>query len=74
MADKWHVVQQTLTTELSNSGTGFMPVWNVTYMVDSGPATGTQGKVNVPAAQFNADTVKAAIEAAVYHLDQVASL
>lgn len=74
MADKWRVISQSLQNDLSDSGVGFVPVWQVTYEVTSGPATGTRGKVNVPAAQFNADTVKSAVDAAVYHLDQVAGL
>lgn len=74
MADKWHVVAQTLETDLSEAGTGFTPVWVVTYLVDSGPAQNTRGRVRVPVAQFNKETVKAAIDAAVYHLDQVAGL
>lgn len=74
MADMWHVTSQTLSTELSDSGTGFTPVWQVKYLVDSGKAKGTRGQVNVPAEQYNKDTVKAAIDAAVYHLDQVAGL
>lgn len=74
MADMWHVTGQNLTTQISDQGTGFDSVWAVRYVVDSGRATGTAGTVNIPAAQFNKDTVKAAIDAAVYHLDQVASL
>lgn len=74
MADKYHVVSQNLETDLSDTGTGFMPVWVVTYQVDAGNAKGTRGKVRIPAQQFNADTVKAAIDAAVYHLDAVANI
>lgn len=74
MADKWHVVSQTLESDLSDTGTGFTPVWVVNYQVDTGPATGTRGRVRIPAAQFNKDTAKAAIDAQVYHLDQVAGL
>lgn len=74
MADMWHVTSQSLQTELSETGVGFTPVWQVKYVVDSGPAKGTRGQVNVPAEQFNADTVKAAIDAAVYHIDKVAGL
>ena len=74
MADMWHVVSQRQDTELSDTGPGFTTVWEVTYQVDSGPASGTRGKVKVPAATFNAQTVKNAIDAAVYHLDQVGNL
>lgn len=74
MADMWHVTSQVLTTQLSDTGTGFDSVWEVGYMVDTGPASGTKGKVVIPASQFNAGNVKAAVDAAVYHLDQVAKL
>lgn len=74
MADMWHVIAQNLTTELSPTGTGFQTVWQVRYQVDSGPAKGTQGQVNVPADQHNAETVKAAIDAAVTNLDKIAGL
>lgn len=74
MADTWHVTAQSLQTELSESGTGFTTVWKVQYKVDSGPAEGTTGYVNIPASQYNKDTVTKAIAAAVYHLHQVAGL
>jgi hypothetical protein len=71
---KWHVTSQNLTTTISDSGTGFESVWEVRYAVDSGPATGTTGTVRVPAAQYNAANVKAAIDAQVYHVHNVAGL
>jgi hypothetical protein len=74
MADTWHITGQQLQTELSESGTGFDTVWRVNYTVDSGAAVGTKGYVNVPAAQYNKDTVQKAVAAAVYHLHQVAGL
>lgn len=74
MADTWKVTSQRLDTDLSDSGTGFVPVWRVNYTVTSGPAQGTNGYVNVPAAQHDADTVGRAISAAVANLHKVASL
>jgi len=74
MADMWHVKSQVQDTVLSDTGSGFTHVWEVTYVVDGGPATGTVGKVRIPVEQFSADIVKSTIDAAVYHLDQVASL
>lgn len=72
----WHVVQggQRLTTVLTNAGNGFTDVWEVTYQIDSGPGAGTTGQVRVPASQYNAEVVKAAIDAQVQHLHNVASL
>ena len=74
MAVKWHVVSQNLTTQLSDTGPGFESVWEVKYMIDEGPASGTTGMVNIPAAQYNAPTVKSAIDAIVQHNHNVASL
>jgi len=74
MADTWQVTGQRLDTELSDNGTGFTPVWRVSYTVTSGAAKGTKGYVNVPADQYNADTVQQAINAQVTHLHKVASL
>ena len=71
---KWHVTSQNLTSTISESGTGFESIWEVRYRVDSGPAQGTTGLVRVPAAQYNAADVKAAIDAQVYHVHNVASL
>lgn len=73
---EWHIVPggQRLTTQLTSAGNGFMDVWEVPYMVDSGPAVGTSGTVRVPATQYNAEVVKAAIDAQVTHLHNVASL
>lgn len=70
----WHVVSQRQETEISDTGPGFATVWVVKYVVDSGPATGTTGEVHVPVSQFNAETVKNAIDAAVYHVHMVAGL
>ena len=73
---KWHIVPggQRLTTQISQTGTGFTDVWEVSYMIDSGPAQGTQGTIRVPASQFNAETVKATINALVGTQHNVASL
>lgn len=73
---KWHIVPQgqRLTTQISPAGNGFIDVWEVTYMIDSGPATGTEGTIRVPAGQYNAETVAATINALVGHQHNVASL
>lgn len=74
MAVNWHIVAQTQDTVLSDTGPGFETVWEVTYMVDSGPAQGTKGRVRIPVGMHNAETVKQAVDAAVYHLDAIAGL
>ena len=70
----WRIVNQRQDTIISEVGPGFQTVWEVTYEVTSGPGTGTRGTIHVPVSQYNADTVKKAIDAAVYHVDQVAGL
>ena len=39
---KWHVVPggQRLTTQINQAGNGFADVWEVSYMIDEGPAAG----------------------------------
>lgn len=74
MADMWEIKAQTEDTQISDTGPGFTTVRKVTYRVTSGPAKGTQGTVSIPIDEYNAQTVKNAIDAAVYHLDQVANL
>jgi hypothetical protein len=74
MADMWHIVNQVQDTEISDTGPGFTKVWVVKYEVDNGPATGTRGVVHIPVDRYNAELVRNTIDAAVYHLDQVAKL
>lgn len=73
---KWHIVPggQRLTTQISAAGNGFEDVWEVTYQIDTGPASGIQAIVRVPAGQYNAETVKAAINAQVTHQHAISSL
>lgn len=73
---KWHIVPngQRLTTQISPAGNGFSDVWEVSYMIDSGPAQGTEGLVRVPASQYNAETVKATINTQVAHQHAIAAL
>lgn len=73
---KWHIVPQgqRLTTVISPNGNGFTDVWEVTYQIDSGPASGTEGVVRVPASQYNAEVVKATINEQVQHQHNIASL
>lgn len=73
---RWHILQggQRLTTVINAAGTGFDDVWEVSYAIDTGPGAGTQGQVRVPASQYNAQVVEAAIAAQVSHLHNVASL
>lgn len=72
----WHVVPggQRLTTQLTNTGTGFTDVWEVTYQIDSGPAAGSTATVRVPANQYSPEVVEATIGAQVMKLHGVAGL
>jgi hypothetical protein len=73
---EWHIIPQStrLTTQLTGVGTGFSDVWEVNYQIDSGPATGVRGHVNIPAAQFTPEIASAAIAAQVKLLHAVHSL
>lgn len=74
MSAAWHVKSQRQDTVLDDQGPGFMTVWEVTYVIDDGPAQGTQGMVRIPVDRYNAETVKATIDAAVSHVHAVANL
>jgi hypothetical protein len=73
---EWHIVPggQRLTTQISAAGNGFQDVWEVSYHIDTGPAAGTEGIVRIPAAQYNAKTVEATINAMVSHQHDIAAL
>ncbi len=73
---KWHVVadEQKLASQISTTGTGFRDIWEVPYVIDSGPAAGLTGTVRVPADQYSADVVQATINAIVQHNHAVGSL
>jgi len=70
----WTITSQRQDTVLDENGPGFRSVWEVGYRITSGPAQGTTGMIRVPVDQYNAETVKNAIDAAVYHVDAVAGL
>lgn len=65
MAADYRVGNPTLETEISDTGTGFSKSWKVPYTVTDGPASGTHGHVMVPAENYSADNVHAAIQTAV---------
>ena len=62
------------STKLSNSGTGFLDVWEVPYEITSGAATGVHGVVSVPASMYNAVNVARVIQAAVDAHNEVAGI
>lgn len=61
-------------TQLNAAGNSIEDVHVVPYVIDSGPAKGLRRVVKVPAAAFNTDGVKAAIEADVASTHSIASL
>jgi len=74
MADNYKVLNQKPDVEISPAGLGFVDVWRITYQVTDGPSRGTVGTVTVSDADHNAAKVKAAIEAKLVHLDDIANL
>lgn len=72
----WHVLgdQIVQTSTLKPGGGGIIDVYEVPYMVDSGPAIGHTGKVTIPASIFNQQAVKEAIGQQVGAVHSVAAL
>jgi hypothetical protein len=71
---KWHVVSDEETSVPGSGARPFIDVRQITYHVDSGPAMGTEGHVNVPIEQYNGQVVKAAIDAMITAHDEVSGL
>jgi hypothetical protein len=65
MALDYTVGNPRLDTEISDTGTGFIKVWEVPYTITKGPAQGTKGVVRIPADEYSADSVHATIGQAV---------
>jgi hypothetical protein len=74
MAQDWELRNPTLETQISENGPGFEKVWKVPYKIVAGPATGTEGYVHIPAAQYTADFVGATVAHAVKVHNEVMSL
>lgn len=74
MADNYTITSQSQSTEINPAGNGFMDVWKIGYKVTSGSATGTTGTVTVTEDDHNAKAVKAAIEAKIASLGEIAAL
>lgn len=74
MASDYTILSQSQTTEINPAGSGFMQVWEITYRVTAGAAKGTVGTLQVPEEDHDAEHVKAAIEAKIAQLHDVASL
>lgn len=70
----YSITSQSQSTEINPAGNGFISVWNITYKVTSGPATGSSGTVQVTDDQHNAKEVKVLIEAKISALSDIASL
>lgn len=72
----YHVLgdQIVQTTTLKQGGGGIQDVYEVPYMIDSGPAAGHVGTVTIASTAFNAVNVKAAIEQQIGAVHTVASI
>jgi hypothetical protein len=73
---KYHVLgdQIVQTTTLKQGGGGLTDVYEVPYMIDSGPAAGHVGQVTIPTTQFNEPIVREAIEQQIGAVHTVASI
>lgn len=72
----WHVLgdQITQSTTLKPGGGGIVDVYEIPYMIDSGPAAGHTGIVTINATAFNTANVAAAVNAQVAAVHTVAGL
>lgn len=74
MADTYKILSQKPASTINPAGTGFMEVWEITYKVTSGPASGTVATVQVPDDEHDVAHVKDAIETKIEALGQIAQL
>lgn len=72
----YHVLGKHMTREpqLNQAGTGIEDVHVIPYVIDSGPAAGSQHAVKVPHSEYTADNVQAAIESDVDMKHAIASM
>lgn len=72
----WHVLgdQISQSTTLAAGGGGIRDVYQVPYMIDSGPAAGHTGTVTIDKTAFNPATVSEAIGQQVGAVHLVAGL
>jgi len=75
-APHWHVDGPNIREEttLGGPGQGLVHQWVVPFIVDSGPAKGSQHEVRVSPADFTAAGVKQAIAETLNSVHQTASL
>ena len=75
-AATWHVLggQITQTSILAPGGAGLVDVYQVPYVIDTGPAAGHTASVQVPVSQYSRESVTAAIAAQVAQTHGVAGL
>jgi hypothetical protein len=72
----WHVLGDQIeqTTTLKPGGGAILDVYNVPYMIDSGPARGHTGTVQIASTALNPETIKGAIDAQVGAVHVIAGL
>lgn len=72
----WHVISDeiTQTTELKKSGNGLADMYEIPYIIDSGPAAGHTGSIKIQVDQATPERVAAAINAATATVHAVAPL
>lgn len=73
---QWHVLGDQIiqTTTLKAGGGGLADVYEVPYMIDTGPAAGHTGKVTIAATAFNQQVIAEAINQQVGAVHSVAAL
>ena len=74
MAANYFITGQKQDININPIGSGFMPVWEVSYKVTDGPARGTTGMITVPEEDHNAEYVNREITNKIETLGNIAAL
>lgn len=74
MATSYSVTSQEENTVIAPSGKGFQKVWDIGFLITSGPAKGMTGTVTVQDTDHNAAYVGQAIEDKISSMHDIASL
>ena len=74
MPETYQILSQAPTTEIDPTGRGFQEVWEISYKVIGGPASGTVGRITVQNSDHNAAYIDRAIKAKLAALHDIANL
>jgi hypothetical protein len=72
----WHVLAPQIRrrTQIAPGGLGLTEIWTIPYVIDSGPAKGHHGDVQVPEEDYTPESVQQAIQDQVDTTHSIGSL